>query len=141
MALTIYPTTDWDSYISLADATTLMPKYVLDMTAWNALNDTQKEFYLVQSSLLIKNKITDPEETSTPLDLQIATVFLANYALGNDLTDNDGKNNVKIKEIVGVIKTEYFSTAFASNSFPDYVSMLLNQYGFISQSALVLDRS
>jgi hypothetical protein len=63
MALTIYPEDNFDSYVSLADADTYAPLYILDTTNWDALSDTQKEFYLRQATYLIKPKITDPDSS------------------------------------------------------------------------------
>ena len=141
MALVLYPNTDWDSYVSIADADALLVKYVLDNAAWTALTDAHKEFYLIQAGNLIRFRITDPLEASTPLDLQIASVILANYSIGKDMTNSDGKDNIKILDITGTLKKEYFSKGKTSNAFPDYVSTLLSQYGFVSQSTLVLDRA
>ena len=51
--LTIYPTENYESYISLADAETLITNNVLDTTSWDALDNTTKELYLKQLSCLL----------------------------------------------------------------------------------------
>lgn len=46
MALVIYPTADYDSFITVADATTVIETYTLHATTWNALTVTEQEVYL-----------------------------------------------------------------------------------------------
>jgi hypothetical protein len=59
MALIIYPSSGFDSFVTLADATSNLTNNVIDITAWTALTDAKKEIYLRQATLLIKSKI-DP---------------------------------------------------------------------------------
>lgn len=141
MALTIYPTTSWDSYVSLAEAETIASANIINLTAWNALTDAVKELYLKQSTTLIRLKINDPEATSTPYDLKLATVYLSVSSIGADMTDNDGKENIKRIKIDGAIEKEYFTKGESSNSFPEIVTALLAQYQYTSTSSFVLTRS
>lgn len=46
MALTIYPTAGYDSFVSLADANTIVASHTLYNTEWTALTDADKEVYL-----------------------------------------------------------------------------------------------
>ena len=46
MALIIYPTADYDSFITVADATTAIDSLTLYSTQWAALSATEKEVYL-----------------------------------------------------------------------------------------------
>jgi len=137
MALVVYPTTDWDSYVSLIDAEAILLNIILDLATWNALTDPQKEFYLRQATQLIKLKITDPEETSTPSDLELATCHLAYYSIGKDMTTSDSSStNVKVLKIAGAIEKEYFSKGVATNTFPDIVKQLLIQYDYSSSAKI-----
>lgn len=138
MALIIYPTEDWDSYLTVADAEVLMGKHILDMSTWNALSDPHKEIYVRQASLLIKTKITDPETTETPDDIELATAYLANYSVGKTMTNSDDSGNLKSKRIEGVIAKEWFSANKASNAFPDVVADLLAPYGYVGYGASTL---
>ena len=141
MALIIYPTTDWDSFCDVADADLILANNVpsSQLTAWNALTTTDKEIYLRQATLLISNKITIPSTLES--NLQKACAYLAWYSVGKDLTNNDGKTgNVKVKEIVGVVKTEYFSQGKDSNSFPEIVDLLLKDYGAVSDGSFIFAR-
>ena len=132
MALIIYPTTSYDTFCSLVDAEALILANVptAQKALWDALTDPDKEILLRQATLLIKNKITLPYTLED--DLKLATAYLANSSVAVDMTTSDGKENVKVKDIVGVVKTEYFSRGQDSNSFPDLVVLLLGQYQITS---------
>ena len=97
--------------------------------------DTDKEILLRQSTLLIKNKITLPDTLEG--DLQLATAYLSNSSVSVEMTTPDGNENVKVKEIDGVVKTEYFTKGSDSNSFPDLVNLLLGQYQIVSTGSSI----
>lgn len=46
MALIIYPTADYDSFITVADATTVVEELTLYASTWNALSVSEQEVYL-----------------------------------------------------------------------------------------------
>lgn len=141
MSLIIYPTTDYNSYISLADAEILITNNIINHTAWDALTSTQKELYLKQSTTLIRLKIQDPYEDSTPSDLELATVYLAVSSIAVDMTESDGKDNLKRIKIDGAIEKEYFTKSEKSNGFPDIVEALLSQYTYTNSSSFTLMRA
>lgn len=141
MALTIYPNTDYDSFVSLADTEAILINNVpsSQLTEWNALTNTDKEILLRQSTLLIANKIQIP--TTAEVNLQRATAYLAQYSNGKIMTANDGSTgNIKVKEIVGTVKTEYFTQGKDSNTFPEIVDLLLKNYGATSESTFAFSR-
>jgi len=142
MALIIYPTTDYDSFCSLADADTLITANVpaAQHILWDALDDADKEVELRQATLLIKNKIDLPGMLED--DLKLACALLANSSTGTDMADSDGKTgNVKSKEIVDVVKTEYFGRSKSNDEFPNMVNLLLSQYQVKSSSSFTFERS
>jgi len=142
MALTIYPNIDYDSFCSLADAELLIVANVpaAQHTLWDALTDPNKEVQLRQATLLIKNKIQLPGTLED--DLQLACALLANSSTGTDITDSDGKTgNVKSKEIVDVVKTEYFGRSKGNDEFPNMVNLLLSQYQVKSSSSFTFERA
>lgn len=141
MALIIYPTTGWDSYVSLADAEILVTNNIITTTSWNALTNTQKELYLKQSSLDIRLHIEDPLALTTPYDLQLAVVFLSVNSIGKDMWDSDGKSNIKRIEISGAITKEYFTKGKDSNSYPDIVEALLAQFIYSGAGTFSLNRA
>jgi len=143
MALTIYPTDEYDSFCSLADAETLIAANIpsAQHTLWDALADSDKEILLRQSTILIKNSVTTLPATLED-DLKLACAYLANNSVGITMTDSNGKEgNVKVKEIVDVVKTEYFSAGKSNNSFPTIVNSLLSQYGVSTSSSFKFERS
>jgi len=141
MALIVYPETNWNSYISLEDAETLISDRVLDTSSWDLLDNTTKEKYLLQSTLLIKNKIDSITYSETPYNLMLAVIYLATYSVGKDMTTNVGDDNVKVLEIDGAIKKEYFTRGKKSNSFPSIASELLIEFGFRSSGTFSIERS
>lgn len=136
--MTIYPTDGWNSFCSVADANTIMAE-TIDPSAWNALTEAQKEAYLKQASLLIKLRIQPPDELEE--DLKTATVYLANYSIGKDMTNNSGDDNVKRLSIDGAIEKEYFTKGARSNAFPSLVTQLLAQYGLVSGASFKIARA
>ena len=142
MALIIYPITGYDSFCSVADADTLLSLNVptAQRTIWNTpLSESDKEILLRQSTILIKQKITLPDTLED--DLKLATAYLANHSTNIDMTNEDGNDNVKVKEIVGVVKTEYFGNSESSNSFPDIVNSLLVQFEASSSGGFSFSRA
>ena len=140
MALIIYPTDNYDSYVSLLDAESIYDTNIIDTSKWDALTDPMKEKYLRQATMLIKLKITDPLEEATPFNLQLATVYLVDYALDTNVLKDDGKGNLKRIEIEGAITKEFFSRANSNTAFPDHIAMLLNEFGYLSNSTFSLER-
>lgn len=142
MALTIYPATGYDSFTTLADAEALILANIpaAQHTAWDALpDDAAKEIELRQATILIKNKTTLPDTLED--DLKLACVYLANSSVGVTMTNEDGKADIKMKEIVDVVKTEYFGRSKDSNEFPDIVNMLLSQYEVTTSSSFSFERA
>jgi len=132
MPLIIYPVEGWDSFCSESDCTDILelnvpPSQLVD---YLALDIPTREIYLRQATILIKQKITLPDTLED--DLKTACAYLANYSIGKDMTNSTSDNNIKVDEVVGVVKTEYFSPNKSSNSFPSIVNSLLKQYGLQS---------
>ena len=138
MALTIYPTEDWNSFCSVLDANAIMSAQI-DSTAWTALTEAQKEAYLKQATLLIRLRIQPPDTLED--DLKLATAMLANYSIGKEVTANDGNDNVKRIKIDGALEKEYFTKASSNTEFPYLVSQLLSQYGLVSGSTFKIVRT
>lgn len=140
--LIIYPTDLYDSFVSLADAETILTNNVpsSQLTDWNNLLDSDKEIYLRQSTILIANKIALP--TTLEENLKRATAYLALHSVGKIMTSNDGKTgNIKRKRVEGVIDMEYFNASQDSNSFPEIVTLLLKDFGTTSSSSFAFSRA
>jgi len=135
-----YPTTGYDTFCSLADAGTILLNNVppSQRTDWDAITeDTTKEIYLRQATLVIKGKITLPE--TLEYDLKLATAYLANYSIGKDMVDDGEKSNIKVKK-VDDISVEYFNPRDADNELPDLVINLLAKYEVSSSGTFSLVR-
>lgn len=141
MALIVYPTDSFNSYVSLADAETLITDNVVSHSAWDVLANAQKELYLKQATTLIRLKIQDPHEDTTPFDLQLATAYLAVSSIAVDMTESDGKDNVKRITIEGAITKEFFTKGEKSNSLPDIIEALLSAYTYTNSSSFTLVRA
>ena len=141
MALILYPTTDYDAFISIVNCDAFLESNVIgsQRTLYDALIDADKEIYIRQATTLIKNAITLP--TTLEEDLQAATAYLVNHSIGIDMLDSNKSSNVKVKEIVDVVKTEYFTPNNDVNSFPDIVQSLLLQYDGVSDGSFVFNRA
>jgi Ca2+-binding EF-hand superfamily protein len=74
-------------------------------------------------------------------NLELATSLLANYAVGVDITDDTNDGNIKINEITGVIRKEYFTKGKASNAMPTNVVSLLSEYGFVGSGSIKILRA
>jgi len=135
-----YPDNSWDTFCSVADADTIITNYVPNSTDWIALTEAKKEVYLRQATETIKGYVLCLPDTLEE-DLKKATAYLANYSMTTPTATDSGKGNVKIKEIVDVVKTEYFY-ATKDNALPDNVVKLLEQYCVVaSDSAFCFDRA
>ena len=141
MALILYPNTEWDAFVSVINCKELLALNVIgsQREAFDNLSDSDIEIYIRQSTTLIKNYITLPSTLED--DLQLATAYLVNYSVGKVMTDSDKSSNVKVKEIVDVVKTEYFSPNSDVNSFPEIVESLLVQYDGVSDGSFIFNRS
>lgn len=139
--LTIYPDEGYDSFCSLSDADSLIIANIpaAQHLLWDALTDEGKEIELRQATTIIKYRIELPATLEEPL--QLATAYLANSSVGTNMTDEDGSNDIKSKEIVDVVKTEFFGTKKDSNALPDMVTMLLAQYDVVSSSSFTFERA
>jgi hypothetical protein len=141
MALTIYPDTNYDSFSTVADATAYLTNNLpaSQFADWTALvTDAEKEVFLRQATTLIQKKITLPSTLED--DLKKACIYLANHSIGINMTNKDTDSNVKVDEVVGVVKTEYFAPNQPLNTFPDIVDLLLKDYGAIQSGSFSFTR-
>jgi len=65
MALIIYPTADYDSFVSVADATTTIANLTLHSSVWVALTTGEQEAYLRIACRNIEDHV-DQDETPYP---------------------------------------------------------------------------
>jgi len=140
MALIVYPEANYDSFLGVEEADDIVVKYATNTRGWDNLSSEKKELYLRQSTLLIKNKINETTESETPFNLKLAVVYLSLFSIDKDMTNEDGSSNIKVLEVDGALKKEYFTKGKKSNSFPSIVSELLSEFGFRSAGAFRVER-
>ncbi len=140
MALILYPLENYDAFVSVENCDEILSLNVIgsQRTLYDALEDSDKEIYIRQSTLLIKQKIVLPAELEQ--DLQTATAYLVNHSIGQVMTNDNNSGNIKRKEIFEVVETEYFTQGEDSDSFPSIVDSLLSQY-YKSLSSFSFERS
>ena len=139
--LIIYPTINYDSFCSLTDANTIISLNVqiVQRSLWDSItDDLEKEIYLRQASLIIKDKITPPEILED--DLKKATAILANHQVGMNVTDKDDSHYIKRKK-VDDLETEYFDMRQPDESIPSFVVSLLKQYEVQTSGTFVFGRA
>lgn len=138
MALIVYPTANWDSFNSEADATTKITGFAASegKTAYLALDEAGKEAILRQTALQIKlcPSIVLPDGIES--DLALAQCYLTVHALSVDMMSYDANSNAITSEKVGSLAVSYNSHKKGSNSaFDTMTQALLKQYGCKSQKS------
>lgn len=152
MALTVYVdnNTDFDSFISLADADTYITETSIHSADWLALSTTDREVYLRIACNRILSRIDE-----TLLDgnacLAKANASMAIhdvvYKLSSDINPNTG---LVTREKVGDLEVDYFHGGFRSSRqikgivtdpFPSEVKKCLSNYGFIYGCQVTLEHS
>ena len=139
MALIIYPTADADSFISVADADTVIATYTLDSAGWLSITEAEKEIYLrIAYRDIINHTETLPD--IIPDCVPEAQALMASWDLRNGLSAasvNDITGAIK-KNKVGSIEQEFYdinSTRYDTdrtiNRVPTSVVSCLENFGYI----------
>lgn len=122
MALVLYPTTDYDSFISVEDATTVISKLTLHSAVWTALSDGDKEVYLRIACRLIVDGVdqttypfTDPMPTCVG-EAQ-AMIAVQDVVYGFSATTTIDTNGAIKKQKVGSLEIEYYDTATGTKKY------------------------
>ena len=148
--LTLYPAVGADSFISLADATTIITANSLQSSQWTALTDANKEVYLRIAYTNIVNNISydttslsgylDPLtyvalDSCLPKSQAMMAVHDVVYQISSEINPNTGLIS---KEKVGDLEVTYVHGANTSskqlssknkNPFPSSVVKCLTTYG------------
>ena len=149
MALILPPDTGYDSFVSVADATTTIEMYTLDAATWAALSASDKEIYLRISTRRIEDGIDEDVYTIDPTDIPIclpeATAFLAIHDVVNNISGGASETSATgaiKKEQVGSIVQEYYDTKSSSdssqsvNTIPSVAYPCLESIGFVFVSGI-----
>lgn len=144
MALIIYPAENYDSLISVADATLFISKYSVHSSLWTALSVEQQEIYLRIATERIFNVISTNSEDDLYLDvltygqtsscLPKAACTMAMHDIVHSISSSINPNTGLItKEKIGDLEINY-SHSYAKlgierNPFPVSVRSCLALYG------------
>ncbi len=148
MALTIYPATGWDSFISTADATTVINNLSHHGDQWSALGETDKERYLRIACRYIVNHSVPEEEYPDPMPQCVgeAQALTAANDMANGLSASTGvRQTAQVRrEKAGDVEVEYFRGAVYGVPFvpPMAAPCLETNMGFsVSMSQVTLGRA
>ncbi len=128
MSLIIYPTADWDSFISVTDADIIIGGFVNPGT-YLTLDEAGKEALLRQTALQIKlcSGITLP--TTVESDLELAQCYLTVQASELDMVTYDDSGAIT-REKVDVLEVEYdVGYKTPNTTFNAMTAGLLQSYG------------
>jgi len=148
MALTVFPTTGYDTFIALADADTYITANSLQSADWLALSDIDREVYLRIQTKNILYKIDETLLGTVVIQcLATATAIMAVNDFRNSLsTALDRNDGLITKEKVGVIEVNYQQHRLnrkVPTVYPKEVRSCLITYGasFPSSSQITLGKA
>jgi len=134
--LIIYPDEHYDSFLSVANCTTLSDRYITGNKFGSLATDVEKEVILRQASLMIAQCPNIVLPTTVDSILAMATMYLVNHALEFDMVSYDPTDNAVASETAGAVSISYFEGQKNGNeSFPPIVSTLLKPFGCSSGSS------
>lgn len=108
MPLTIYPNTDYDSFVSIEDATTTISNYTLSYSSWDELTDADKEVYLrVAFRTIIDGLESIPSEFPTCITQAQSLIAVQDLSVGISTNSTSTTGAVK-KEKASVVEIEYY---------------------------------
>ena len=130
--LIIYPTIDWNSFISVADADIIIEGFTpsVGKDAYLALDEAGKEAQLRQASFNIRlcPNITLPDDTT--LYLEMATCYLVVHEMTIDTMSYDPNDKAITSESVDTLSVTYDAQKKGNaDDFPPIVSTFLKDYG------------
>lgn len=137
MALIVYPTTNYDSFISVSNANTVISNNTLFDTQWTALTDTQKEVYLRIATTRILNIIDTTLLDGTDACLVNSTALMAVRDLVFEISSAINPNTGLVsKEKAGDVEVTYYHgnanrqvNGRNTNPYPNDIIPCLTSYG------------
>ncbi len=134
MALTVYPTPGFNSYISVAEADLIAPDY-LNYSFWSSLDEATKSQYLMQAFRVIgvlEGFIAPiPPADAGCLPTVQVQIAMNDVQYGISLKTYDTQE-IK-KEVAGPVSTEYFASysgALPPSIIPPIVVPCLKTFGY-----------
>ena len=148
MALILPPALDYDSFVSLADATVVIEALTLDGPDWASTPVDDQERYLRIATRNIKNGIdltVNPiDPAAIPACLPEATALMAIHDIKNNISNSVVSTSVTgaiKKEQVGSIVQEYYDVAAGKDTstsidlIPDLAKPCLASFGYVFKAS------
>lgn len=137
MSLIIYPTTNYDSFISLTDADTVISENTLFSSNWDLLSDANKEIYLRIATTRLLNVIDTSLLDGTDACLCKSCALMAVRDLVFEISTSVNPNTGLVSsEKVGDLQVTYYHgnsnrqvSGKNMNPFPQEIALCLSNYG------------
>jgi hypothetical protein len=130
MALIQYPQTDWNTFLSEAEALSWM-EHQRDDGGYSNLTVDQQELLLIQTASQIRlcKNIVLPDDNEA--DLKEGQAYLLLQATRVDMTQYDHNGKFVTKEKVGSLEVDYsgYGRNTEVSDFPPMAKLFLTQYG------------
>ena len=129
MALIIYDDADYDSFISVADATTIIGNLTLYATQWGAITEAEQEIYLRIACRRIEDGIDQeayPYPDPMPACAGEAQALMAVQDLVYGIsagTNTNATGSIK-KQKVASLEIEYYDTATATTTMVSIIPLM-----------------
>jgi len=138
MALVVYPSDNFDSFVSLSEANTIIAENVFDTEEWDEIADNKKEVLLRQATDTIKSFINLKGDEDT-YKLKKAVALLAEYSI----EQSKKETNLKREAVAGVYEKEYYevSNKNIDNIIPTFIRNLLKDYNLKSFNTIEVARA
>lgn len=146
MALVIFPTTNYNSFVSVADATDYITQYTLQYDAWNALDLIQQEALLRIAAMDLLNNSDSELFPIDPIDdcIPMAQALMASQdaTFGFSSKDIEKVTGALKREKVSVIEVEYYDTIRGNGSgtaprIPSMIRPCLEAIGYVFSSGTI----
>ncbi len=143
--LTIFPTADYDSFVTVIDATGYIDRLTMHGPAWSALAESDQEVYLRIACRNIEDGINltlFPLPDPAPLCLGESQSLMAvqDVVYGFSASTTTGNSQVK-KQKVSTLEIEYFENSSGTTEQADLVPSMalpcLLDLGYTSPSSLI----
>ena len=131
MALIIYPLPDANSFVTIAEADSIISSITANDNGWSLLDDPAKEAQLTQSFFLITSCNSFKPPDTAEQGLKQAQSLYSMYNVDKDLYAFDANEKAITEEKVGSLQVKYDAALKADGSivYPPFVAALLRPYG------------
>jgi hypothetical protein len=141
MSLTIYPTENYDSFVSIVDADKFISNYSTHSSLWLALTDSEKEIYLRIAKDDIELKVdtslySDTTVMCLPKSQSLMSIHNLAYSIDSEINKNLGRVT---REKIDTIEIEYShidnKSYINTSKYPRGVKPCLRVLGAIFRSS------